>query len=90
MSEKKEKDVWMKEELNGCLKIKLENWKKEEFMSKKNLWSKQIKEMIWEGEEEFRSERMVKNKEWKKGFKNNQRKKLRIKECLKLKHWRKR
>ena len=38
----------MKEELNGCLKIKLENWKKEEFMSKKNLWSKQIKEMIWE------------------------------------------
>ena len=54
MSEKKEKDVWMKEELNGCLKIKLENWKKEEFMSKTNLWSKQIKEMIWEGEEELK------------------------------------
>ena len=45
-----------------------------------------IKEIIWEGEEEFRSERMVKNKEWKKGFENNQRKKLRVKECLKLKH----
>ena len=38
MSEKKEKDVWMKEELNGCLKIKLKSWKNEEFRSEKKTY----------------------------------------------------